>query len=311
MSQFLISFSNLDNWLFVAPALLLAVLSGYLSERVGIVNIAINGGMVFGGMFLSLMSYAFVPNANDSAPSWSLAISIPLSVIFASAVGFLFGIAAIKLKANHVIVGTGVNLLGTGINFFVAQNARSLLNDTDLRVRYSFVRTGNSVSIEGIAIFAFAIIFVLLVWYLMNFTKTGLRYRAVGENPNVIDTQGISVYKYQWFGVMASTMVAALAGCCFALSPQIPSFSSGDVSGFGFIAIAIMIISMWRIIPSIVISPLFALAYVLTTGVVGNANNTYLLRTIPFIISLLVMMVFGYLNVGPKNVGKHFDKGLR
>ncbi|MEG3613068.1 ABC transporter permease [Mycoplasmoides genitalium] len=306
----MLSLAQLESWFFIAPALLLAVLSGYLAERVGIINIAINGGMVFGGLFMALLSYGFTNNLNQSAPSWSLFITIPLSVLFSSFIGCLFALAAVKLRADHVIVGTGINLLASGITLFISQNAASLFSDTTLRVRYLFpIQT--TVSIEAIGVFVFSLLLIGFVWYLMSFTKTGLRYRAVGENPNVIDTQGISVYKYQWIGAICSMMVAGLSGSLFVLSVSNFPFNSGDVNGLGFIAIAIMIISMWRIIPSIFIGLIFAYAYVFTNSQIGSNSNSYLLRTIPFIISLLVMLLFGFLNVAPKNIGKHFDKGLR
>ncbi|OBU78484.1 ABC transporter permease [Mycoplasmoides gallisepticum] len=306
--------TQLDQWLILAPALILGVFGGYLSERVGIVNIAINGTMTFGATFFVLFSNIFFRSMGGmltTTYNWTFLASILLSALLSVPAGILFGVATIKLKADHVIAGTGINLLATGIGQILSDRATTLFGRPSLDNVYNRTLRPNSVSTEAIIIFVLFIVFFMILYVVMNFSKIGLRYRAVGENPNAVDSQGINVNKYQWIGIILASVVAGSGGALFGYYQSGRSFA-GDVDGVGFIALAILIVSGWKLLPITIVGLVFSSLLVYSTSTTSvNQSQIFLIRTIPYALTLATMLLLGKFSIGPKNVGNHFDKGLR
>lgn len=308
---------DITQWLILAPALVLAILSGYLSERVGIVNIAINGMMIFGAIFFNIFSNIFYQSygqVNSDAYNMTFLASLFISALLGLIVGGLFGFAVIKLKCDHVIGGTGINLIAPGIGLIIADNAPTIFNgQSSLANKYSYVQSLdiNGVHGEAIICFVIAMIIVIGIYVFMKFTKYGLRYRSIGENPNAADAQGINVIKYKWIGILVVGVIASFAGALFSYYITGSSFS-GDVNGLGFIALALLIVSSWKIIPSLIIGLLFSVLYIYAANSLQNSQDiTYMLKIVPYIVTLIVMVIFGRFSIGPKAVGKHFNKGAR
>lgn len=311
---------DINQWLIIAPALVLAIMSGYLSERIGIVNIAINGMMIFGNVFFNIFSNVFYQMKLDGIIQTNLdynmtfLASFLISSILGVIVGAMFGFAVIKLKCDHVIGGTGINLIAPGIGLIIADNAPSIFNgQTSLANKYTYVNSLDLNGIHGEAIICFVIAMLLVVgiYVYITFTKYGLRFKSIGENPNAADSQGVNVIKYKWITILIVGAIAAFAGCLFSYRLSGSSFT-GDVNGLGFIALALLIVSSWKIIPGVIIGFAFAALYVYTSNIISsNLQNVYMLKTIPFIMTLVVMMIFGRFSIGPKAVGKHFNKGAR
>lgn len=308
---------DITQWLILAPALILAILSGYLSERVGIVNIAINGMMIFGAIFFNIFSNVFFQAYNEDASvsfNMTFLASFLISAILGVLVGGLFGFAVIKLKCDHVIGGTGINLIAPGIGLIVSDNAPAIFNgQSSLANKYTYISSLdiNGVHAEAIICFVISLIIIAGVYVFMNFTKYGLRYRSIGENPNAADSQGINVIKYKWIGILFVGAIASFAGALFAYYIPGSSFS-GDVNGLGFIALALLIVSSWKIIPGFIIGLLFSLLYVYTANIITpNQEIQYMLKIIPFVLTIVVMILFGRFSIGPKAVGQHFNKGAR
>ncbi|WP_027124135.1 ABC transporter permease [Mycoplasmoides pirum] len=308
----------LNVWLILGPALVLAIISGYLSERVGIVNIAINGMMTFGALFFMMFSIIFknVIGNDGSSYQWTFLASFLISSLLSTLVGILFAFATVKLKADHVIAGTGINLLATGIGLVINDRAMPLFKIPTLSNQYNpktnlGINPGNDLRLESLICFLIGILVIAIIYIVMNYTKLGLRYRSCGENPNAADAQGLNVYKYQWLGLMFVGFIAGLSGSFFAFSISGQGFT-GDVDGLGFMALALMIVSSWKILPSIFLGLIFALLLTYTKQAnLPNISDGFLLKMIPFILTLLVMVLFGRFIKGPKAAGTHFDKGLR
>lgn len=310
---------DINQWLILAPALVLGILSGYLSERVGIVNIAINGMMIFGAIFFNIFSnvffQAFGANAAGNVSfNMTFLASMIISTLLGIGVGALFGFAVIKLKCDHVIGGTGINLIAPGIGLIITDNAPVIFNgQSALSNKYNFTDSlkVNGVNGEAIICFVIALLIIAAVYIFMNFSKFGLRYRSIGENPNAADSQGINVNKYKWIGILVVGAIASFAGCLFSYHISGSAFT-GDVNGLGFIALALLIVSSWKILPSLIIGLLFAALYVFANNSLSvNLDSGFMLKTIPFIVTLIVMVLFGRFSIGPKAVGQHFNKGAR
>ncbi|MDE5767119.1 MAG: ABC transporter permease [Malacoplasma sp.] len=309
--------SHFTSWLLIAPAVMLAALSGYLSERVGIVNIAINGMMIFGALFFMIFSNVFFSAMGEDPADFSFSMTFLLSMLISSilgvGIGALFGFAVIKLKCDHVIGGTGINLLAPGIGLLISDNVSNIFNQSTLKSQYQYtaIQSNSLFHAEALICFLIAILIIIGIFVFMKYSKFGLRYRSIGENPNAADAQGINVNKYKWVGILIVGAIASFAGCLFAYNTSTSSFT-GDVNGLGYIALGILIISSWKISPVVIISGLFALLYVYVQNVLGvSIENGYLLKTIPFICALVVMVIFGRFSLGPKSAGKHFNKAER
>lgn len=307
---------DLSQWLILAPALILAILSGYLSERVGIVNIAINGMMIFGAMFFNIFSNVFYQQFNGDLTSDefnnTFIVSVFLSGILSTMIGVLFGFAVIKLKCDHVIGGTGINLIAPGVGLIISDNIPSIFpGQTGLANKYVSSYKIGDVFGESVVCFVVISILIAAIFIFMTYTKYGLRYKSIGENPNTVDSQGINVIKYKWIGIIVASFIAAIAGSLYSYSTPGGIFN-GDVSGLGFIALALLIVSSWKILPSIIIGAGFAALYVFSSNAINISDEyRYLLRIVPFAVTLIVMIVFGKFSIGPKSVGKHFIKEAR
>jgi simple sugar transport system permease protein len=178
--------------------LLAGALSGYLSERVGIVNIGIDGMMCIGALFFGIYSSPFFGMSNYGPGM--LIFPLLLTMLSTMLMGALHAFATIKLKANHIISGTAINMVGLAFATFLnSVFARSLYNGaTKLQSGFaSFDYLGNGIYLSSILIFIAVLVIAGAIYFFMRYTKTGLRYNAVGENPNAVDAQGINVIKYQ------------------------------------------------------------------------------------------------------------------
>jgi simple sugar transport system permease protein len=228
-----------NEFLMFGTILLAGALSGYLSERVGIVNIGIDGMMCIGALFFGIYSSPVLGMSNYGFGM--LIVPLILTMISTMLMGGLHAFATIKFKANHIISGTAINMMGLAFATFLNNAlAKTLYNGaTKLQSGFtSFVFLGNGIYLSSIILFVVMLMVTVIMFIFMNYTKIGLRYCAIGENPNAVDTQGINVIKYQIIGVLVSSLFAGLAGAIFLYKVQ--QFA-GNTQGLGFLALAIMV----------------------------------------------------------------------
>lgn len=310
--------SVFDSGLIFFAVLSLGALSGYFSERAGIVNIGINGTMTFGALFYCI--YAGLLNGSalegNSSAAGSLGIEsflLPmiLSAISTILVGLLFGYSTIKLKADHVIAGTAINLLGTSLGAFLTNPlGNSILGVEDLRNPYKkYLPISEGFFGSTLIVFLIVLVLIIVLIAVMKWSKFGLRFVSIGENPNAADSQGINVIKYQWTGIIIASVLAGLAGSIFMYRDYQLSFI-GDVDGLGFLALAIMITGSWRIPLIGIVSFLFAILVSISKQTIRDVDPNLLL-IIPYAASLAFLIFFSKKIRGPKYAGMHFDKSRR
>jgi simple sugar transport system permease protein len=187
-----------DPLLMFAAILILGAFSGYLCERVGIVNIGIDGMMCIGALVFTIVS-APMFHISDMGPL-GLLIALPITMVISSVTGFLHAFATIKLKTNHIISGTAINLIGIALATFLNNPlGMKLFGSSSLKSAFQSFLYIPAINVSGSSIifFGLAIVICICLYFVMIKTKTGLRYRAIGENPNAVDAQGINVIKYQ------------------------------------------------------------------------------------------------------------------
>ncbi len=209
-----------------ATPLLFAAYAGLLSERAGVIQIALEGFMLMGALVAAIAGLHF-----QSAELGFLAGGIAglLMVI-------VFAVFAIEFKTDQIIVGTGINILSFGLAPFITKiiyNSTGSTPNIPLEVRFLFGPT----IIVGIVI--------ALGSYIFYFTKMGLLLRFAGEKPIAIQTAGYSLKKVRWLALLGTGLLAGFGGACLSLFLA-SNFAPQMTAGRGFIALAALILGRWR-----------------------------------------------------------------
>ena len=312
--------------LIYTPPLLYAALGSCFSEVSGVVNIGIEGMMTAGAFTGTVVAYF------TGSPY--------LGFLCGGLAGMLFGaihaFATVNLGADQTIAGTAINMLGPGIVIMIA---RVLFNSTDTipltpeqKIPTLFKGVFDTSTVFGrfmdnvFATYAstyLVFIMVILVWFVFYKTRFGLRLRSCGENPQAADSLGINVYKMRYAGTTISGALAGMGGFVYALTTA-NCASTGDVAGFGFLALAVMIFGNWKplnIAGAALLFGLFKCIAASYSSIDINGDGVFMLaqigisphlyRTLPYLITLVVLAFTSKKSRAPKAEGIPYDKGMR
>jgi simple sugar transport system permease protein len=236
--------------------------------------------------------------------------SIWLSLAIGASVGALFSVihavAAINLNADQTISGTGINLLADGATIFVAQ----ILFNADRTREFRMGMQTDSLGIYPTAYIAIAV--VVIAWFVLYKLPFGMHLRACGEHPHAADSVGINVKRIRYIAVLTSGLLAGLAGGCIVLTQTI-QYTSNTINGRGFIALAAVSFGRWRPVGVTFAAFLFGTAQAFAI----IANNFPSLRVLPsevfnilpYVITLIALVVFSGKNYAPRANGKAYVKG--
>lgn len=335
--------------LLYAIPLMIVALAGVFAERSGIINLALEGIMIFGAfigvLFVNLMQQTEVFAAAKAAGDWITLqglelLAMAVAALFGALFSLLLSFASINLKADQTIGGTALNLMAPAIVLFFI---RLIANQNELRLAQGdapswfmikkttlgFERTadlgffGNTFLHQVyLATYVCIILFVILSIILYR-TRFGLRLRACGENPQAADSLGINVYKMRYAGTTISGALAGTGGFVYALTTA-NCVANGDVAGFGFLALAVMIFGNWKPLNIAGASILFGLFKCIASSyssidingdgvfLLAQANiSPHLYRMLPYVITLIVLAFTSKNSRAPKAEGIPYDKGLR
>lgn len=305
--------------LFSIPLLVVA-LGGMFSERSGIVNIALDGIMIFGA-FCSVMFLNVMQDYMSGQPLLILAIFV--AGISGILISLLHAYASVNLNADQVISGTAINLLAPAIAIYVArmvQGVQQITFDNTFRIRE--VPILSDIPIIGPMFFkqayittyiGFAILIVSAI--VLYRTRFGLRLRACGEHPQAADSVGINVYKMRYAGVMISGFLGGLGGLIFVV-PTSTEFNS-TVSGYGFLALAVMIFGNWKPLPILGAALFFgamktiAAAYSGIPWLLALDIDSAFFKMTPYVATLIVLAFTSKKSQAPRAEGIPYDKGQR
>lgn len=273
---------------FLAGGVLaLAALGEVLAERVGVVNLGVEGLIALGAV-TAIATVVAVP-----VPA--LGFAAALAVGFG--VGMLFALATVVIRANQVLAGLALTLIGTGL----AATIGKAYSGTPAPVTFEpiFIAGLSDLPFLGRALFSHNILVYLIFFILPLFlhrvlfrTRHGLNMRAVGENPAAADAAGINVMAYRFWYTCIGAAMAAGAGAYLTLA-FVPSWSEGVVAGRGWIAVALVIFAGFRPINAVGAAWLFGLITAL--GFVGQARNwpiaASILSMLPYLGTMALMIV--------------------
>lgn len=304
--------------LLYAVVLMLVALGGMFSERSGVINIALEGIMVVGGL-----AGVFVLSLGGEKLSAPLLVI--LSILASMAAGMIYslllGFSAITLKADQTIGGTALNMLATAIAIVIVKafnNAAEAGNGAaSAKLTYSNAAFIYKIGPFTINIFLIIGIVLLIASYVFLFkTKWGLRLRACGEHPQAADSVGINVYQWRYIGVVISGALGGIGGFAYIV-PSVTTWNfEVGVAGAGFLALAVMIFGQWKpfnIAAAAVFFAIFrSLANIADSTVLsslGLSKNIY--SMMPFIASMIILAFTSKNSKAPKAEGIPYDKGAR
>lgn len=314
----------IQNMLPVAIPLLLVALGGMFSERSGVVNIALEGIMLFGAFFGCLTVY-FIGGSNSNAQ-----VILLIAMIVAAIAGILYSmllsVAAVNLKADQTISGTALNMFIPAVILLFCKmkfNSDGITNDVKFYLKE--VPGLSKIPVLGPLFFKntyitvyIGILFLIIAYIIFYKTKFGLRLRACGEHPHAADSVGINVYLMRHSGVAISGILGGIGGFFYSVGIMDGNVNGHTgVAGFGFLALAVMIFGQWKPIQIFFAALFFAflrtLAYsVALIPVLNNLNidQTYY-KMLPYVATMLVLIFTSKKSRAPKAEGIPYDKGKR
>ena len=339
----------IQQTLLYAVPLMIVALAGCFSERSGIINLALEGIMIFGAfigvLFVREMqaneAYLIAKKAGDWMTLQGLELLAMLAAAIMGAVfSLLLSFASINLRADQTIGGTALNLLAPALVLFFI---RIIANQNVLQMATGdsaswFMLKKSTFGVDKAAEWGFlkevllnkaylatyvCILLFIILSVILYKTRFGLRLRSCGENPQAADSLGINVYRMRYAGTTISGALAGMGGFVYALTTANCS-SNGDVAGFGFLALAVMIFGNWKPLNIAMASLLFGLFKCIAAaytsldingdGIYALAElgiSSHLYRMLPYIITLLVLAFTSKSSRAPKAEGIPYEKGQR
>jgi len=269
----------------------LAAMGGVVSERSGVVNIALEGILLMGAFGAAVGAY-------DSGGSVPIAMLYGIGAGVATAA--LYALAVVTLKADQIVSGVAINMLAYAITpYFLKAFYNSSSNSPEYQ--------GFGGKLLGNPVLWLALILVVAVQSVVTRTRWGLRVRAVGDNPHAAHTLGVSVNTLRWQAVLASGALAGLGGTWLALSGS--SFVAGMSAGRGYIALAAVIMGSWRPIWACAASLLFGFAEAMVFNLQSFVRTipNELIQIFPYVLTMVTLAGFIGRSRPPADLGRPFS----
>ncbi len=317
--------------IFTIPLLIVA-LAGMFAERSGIINIALDGIMIFGAFAGALTAFFLRKNpVFVDHNQLTFVIAMLVAAVAGALFSLLLSFSAIKLKADQTIGGTALNMLAPAIALFFI---KVLFNKDQLEMAPAVNSAGDvkdfgySLKNDGlnpvfqvffdkayISTFIAIGLFILLSIFIYK-TKTGLRLRSCGEHPQAAASVGIEVNRMRYLGTTISGALAGFGGYAY-IATVANGNATGAVAGMGFLALAIMIFGNWKPL-GIAFGALF-FGFLKCLSVSADKISflkslnlpKYFYNLIPYVAVLLVLAFASKRSRAPKAEGIPYDKGMR
>lgn len=322
MNDLMVTIANvMGSGLRQAIPLIFVAMGGLMSERSGTVDIGLEGKLL-----LSAFAGAAVASLFGS-----MTLAVLAAVLTSVAFSLLHGFATINQKSDHVISGLAINVLASGLTLVLGQawfqkGGQTPLLPDELRFKpivFPGVDALQNVPvigqlyekvISGHHVFAYlAIISVFLTAYLLNKTRWGLRIRAVGEEPNAVDTAGLSVVKLRYSALIYTGIMCGLGGVTLSMA-QNAGFVREMSAGMGFMALAAVIFGKWRPWPAFWSCLLFGLLGALSDRMQGIPMfgmaeiPSQVFSALPYVMTIVLLASFVGKAVAPKAIGRPYVK---
>lgn len=306
--------------MFFAIPLLIVALGGMFSERSGVVNIALDGIMIMGA-FTGILFISLFQERLPGQPVLLLAILV--SAFSGLVVSLTHALAAVNLRANQIISGTAINMFAPSCAIFVARMVRDTQQIPFVnQFRIQKIPVLGDIPLIGGLFFSntyittyLGLIILAISSIVLYKTRFGLRLRACGEHPEAADSVGINVYGIRYAGVMISGVLAGIGGLVFII-PTSTNFNA-TVSGYGFLAIAVLIFGQWNPFRILFAAFFFGLMKTIASAYSGlpflaSLNiPSEIFKMTPYLATLIVLAFTSKRSQAPSAAGVPYDKGSR
>ena len=286
--------------------LLYGTVGEIVTEKAGSLNLGVEGTMAVGAMFGYLAGCL----------SNSMLVGMLVSMVAAGLCGALFALLTVSFQANQNVTGLTVTTFGLGLYFFIGKGMGdrwpAMQSSSSLMSGFSALEIPglSRIPVLGKALFShnvlvyLGILIAVAVWWYLNYTKIGLRLRAVGENPGAADSVGVNITAYKYVHLIAGSAIMGLGGFYMALNMG-GSFEGSNcwINGYGWIAVALVIFANWSTIWAILGTLVFgffntlqvyagSLASAFPNGLGWLSSvPSHLFKALPFIITAIVLVV--------------------
>lgn len=292
----------------IGTILLFGCVGETITEKAGHLNLGIPGimctGTVGGCLFVSL--YMGSLETIDSA-SWIMLILSSLfgAFLFASLTGLIYAVMTITFRCNQNVTGLAITIFGNGLTQFLMH---SYVDKSGFSVAGKIIskclpfaeNSNNVVKVlfgHGFYVY-FAIVIALITAFIFNRTKTGLNLRAIGEDTATADAMGVNITRYKYIAILLGSGIAGFGGVFYIMDYVKGSWENAStIEAFGWLAIALVIFTLWKPNISIIGSYLFGALYI-AAFVFGNISSSgrEVLKMLPYIITILVLIITSMMN---------------
>jgi simple sugar transport system permease protein len=297
-------FSLLPSILMMVAPILIAALGGMISERSGVVNIALEGLMGIGAFTGAAVHVLLEP----VLPGYSIWIAVAAGAGAGGLFSLIHAFASISLNADQVVSGTGINLLAMGATVFLCQ----ILFHQERTEPFQIGMTTDGLGLYPTVWIALAVL--AGVWFFLYARPGGMRLRACGENPQAAAAAGIDVRRIRYLAVLASGVLGGLAGACLVLTQSI-QFTMHSINGQGFIALAAVSFGRWFPGGVAGAAALFGTSVALAISMVNVQELRFLppqfFSVVPYVLTILTLVLFSGKDYAPRANGQPYEKGLR
>ena len=292
-------------------SLVYATIGEIITERAGILNLGVEGIMIMGAV--SAFAAAF-----HTESAWT---GVVVAMLVGGTLGLIHAFVTIGLRADQVVSGLAVTLMGTGLASFVGQKlgpeGGPLVGLTGPRFQEMAIPGLSQIPLVGEAFFRQDMLVYLmylvvpLTWYFLYKTRPGLHLRAIGENPQTADAMGVDVFKLRYLYTVIGGMLIGLGGAHLSLA-YTPGWSENLTGGRGWIAVALVIFATWDPLRAVVGALLFggvnAIQFRMQAS--GTAISANLLNMLPYILTVVVLVLITWFETFGKRVGAPAALGL-
>ncbi len=311
----------LASTLRVSTPLILCAMAGLLSERSGVVDIGLEGKM---------LAAAFAAAAAGATYN-SMALALLAGVAVAVLLSWTHGVACVSHRGDQVVSGVAINIIAAGLTVVLgiawfAQGGQTPPVSNEVRIQPVFPALVDS--LQGIpfvgailgqgllshnALVYVALLLVPGVWWLVFRTRFGLRLRAVGENPQMVDAAGVSVSGLRYVALTLNGVLCGLAGAYLVLA-QSASFSANMTAGRGFMALAALIFGRWHPVGALWACLLFGFLDAASIRLQGVALPgigevpVQAIQALPYVLTVVLLAGFIGKAVAPKALGRPYCK---
>jgi simple sugar transport system permease protein len=311
----------LASTLRVSTPLILCALAGMFSERSGVVDIGLEGKMLFA---------AFAAGAAGAAYQ-STALALGLGVLVAVALSWMHGLACVSHKGDQVVSGVAINIIAAGMTVVLgiawfSQGGQTPPVGSDVRIQALFPGLPEALSGiplvgrivgEGLlshnAMVYLALALVPACWWVLFRTRFGLRLRAVGENPQMVDAAGVSVSRLRYAALTINGVLCGLAGAYLVLA-QSANFSANMTAGRGFMALAALIFGRWHPVGAFWACLLFGFLDAAAIRLQGVQISGFgevpvqFIQALPYVLTVVLLAGFIGKAVAPQALGRPYSK---